>query len=576
MRSVVCQHGGEQAASSVEPRRWSFASRRSPVLATRGMVACTQPLASEAGLRILQKGGTAADAAVAMAAALNVTEPCCTGIGGDAFVLYYEAATKKVHCKLGCGKSPQGLTMEAVRKRGIFGTEMPPFHALTVMVPGAAMLWEETINKWGKLTMSEVLEPAVTLAENGFPVAPIAAELWQGQQEDLKGPGHDAFLNSSGTAPRAGEVMFNRDLGRTFRELASKGAKEGFYSGRIADAMVKCVRDLDGVLSSTDLLSHCCMDVQPIRTRYRGNDVWEVPPPTQGIVALMALNHLEGSGGLGGMEWGEGKHLHSGIEAIRLAFFDALQYNGDPDITPVPIDTFLDKGYAERRREECGSGPKAAVLDKPLNTKEIERSVVGGGDTVYFSVVDSEGNGCSFIMSNYMGFGTGIVPEGCGFTLQNRGHNFTLEENHPNCLGPSKRPYHTLIPGICTRPNGDLHAVFGVMGAFMQPQGHLQVLSNMMDFGMDPQSALDAPRFYVIGVDSSIGPKCVRTSKVWLEEGFSEATIRDLVSRGHAVFPGITGSTRIMFGKGQIIVRDEAGVLWGGSDPRGDGLALGW
>ncbi|CAK0786946.1 hypothetical protein CVIRNUC_010160 [Coccomyxa viridis] len=559
-----------------------FRSRRSPVLGTRGMVASSQPLASEAGMRILQQGGNAADAAVAMAAALNVTEPCSTGIGGDAFCLFFEASSKKVTAMLGCGRSPAGLTLEEVRKRGIGGPELPPGSALCVTVPGAPALWEDTVKTFGRLDLKQVLQPAIELAEEGFPVAPVTAYHWQAASMELRGPGKAAFLNPQGRAPGAGEIQKNPDLGRTFRSVAEHGAHEGFYKGRIAKAIVAALDKEKGVMTADDLAQHRSTVTRPIHTTYRGYTIYEVPPPTQGVAALMAMNSLELEGGLKGMGWGSPQHLHAAIESMRLGFVDTLQYNADPEVVPVPIDDLISKEYAKRRRAELYRPDRAAVMEPgilaspstpPTESNEGRRS----GDTVYFNVVDGEGNGCSYINSNYMGFGTGIVPEGCGFTLHNRGHNFLLDAKHPNCLGPRKWPYHTIIPGIATDPQGDLFCTFGVMGAFQQPQGHLQVISNMLDFGMEPQMALDAPRFSVYGVDSAEGPGTVRESSVLLEEGFSAGVAQGLEKRGHVVRANIGGHARAVFGRGQIIRRNpETGVLWGGSEPRADGQVIGW
>ncbi|BDA50498.1 Glutathione hydrolase proenzyme [Coccomyxa sp. Obi] len=559
-----------------------FHSRRSPVLGTRGMVASSQPLASEAGMRILQQGGNAADAAVAMAAALNVTEPCSTGIGGDAFALFYSASTREVTAMLGNGRSPVGLTMEAVRAQGIKGHELPADSALCVTVPGAAALWEDTVKSFGTLSLEQVLQPAIELAEQGFPVSPVTAYHWEISTPQLRGPGKAAFLTPDGRAPAAGEIQRNPDLAATFRSLAKHGALEGFYRGRIAAAIVDVLKKERGVMTADDLAHHRTVTTRPIHTSYRGYTIYEVPPPTQGIAALMALNSLELEEQLDSMPWGSAEHMHAAIESMRLGFVDALQYNADPEVVPVPTDDLLSKEYAKRRRADLFRPNKAARVTpgNPIPDataaaapSEARRS----GDTVYFCVVDGHGNGCSFINSNYLGFGSGIVPEGCGFTLQNRGHGFILDPKHPNCLGPRKWPYHTIIPGLATDPEGNLYCTFGVMGAFQQPQGHMQVISNMLDFGLEPQTALDAPRFSLYGVDSAEGPSTVLESIVLLEEGFSDEAVEGLRKRGHTVHSNVRGHDRAVFGRGQIIKRDpKTGVLWGGSEPRADGQVLGW
>jgi len=555
-----------------------FISRRSAVIGVRGMVACSQPLAAEAGMRILQQGGNAADAAVAVAAALNVLEPCSTGIGGDAFGLFWDAKARKMQCMMGNGRSPSGLTMEAVRAAGFKGTALSPFHPLAVTVPGAAAAWEDAVKQWGRLPLAQVLQPAIELAEGGFAVGPVTAHQWAGCARQLKGPGAQALRAPDGGPPRAGQLIYNRDLAATLRSLAEHGAAKGFYSGRIAEAIVAALAEGGGVLSGADLAAHRTVFPDPISTTYRGHKVYEVPPPTQGIAALVALNILEQEPDFGGAPWGSGAHLHAQLSAMRLAFADVLQYGADPDVVHVPLDTLLSKEHAAERR--ASSHPdKVVPVEAASLVKPGEELPVRGNDTVYFCTVDGDGNGCSFINSNYMGFGTGIVGEGCGFTLQNRGANFILDPDHPNCLAPNKRPFHTIIPAAATTegPHGEeLFCTFGVMGGFMQPQGHMQVLSGMVDYGMEPQEALDAPRFRLDGVDSCIGPASVNDSVVYLEEGFSDEAVADLKRRGYQVCEAECNHNRIHFGRGQIIRRMADGVLWGGSDPRADGQVVGW
>ncbi|KAK3232581.1 hypothetical protein CYMTET_57085 [Cymbomonas tetramitiformis] len=554
-----------------------FNSRRSPALGTNGMVASSQPLASEAGLRILRQGGNAADAAVAMAAALNVTEPTSTGIGGDAFALLFDG--EEVQCIMGSGKSPAGMNLDVVRSRGYGdGVPLPFYDALTVTVPGAAAAWHDIVARHGRLSLAEVLAPAIELAENGFPVGPITAHLWEGGLPQLKGGGpHAVDLMKDGTrAPRAGEIMRNPNLANTFRQLVEQG-KDGFYKGAIAEAIVEALQAAGSVMTLEDLAGHTTHFEPPICTTYRGMEVWEVPPPTQGITALMALSNLEAAiarDGKGVPEFHSTAHLHDSIECMRLAFSDALQHVADPRLATVPTSTLLSKEYAAKRCEMLDPSKAVAVEAGRPDT---------GADTVYFCVVDGDGMGCSMINSNYMGFGTGIVPRGCGFTLQNRGHNFSLDPKHPNCVGPSKRPYHTIIPGLCTYPSkgaGEKRVLancFGVMGGFMQPQGHMQVINNMLDYSMDPQAALDAPRFCVEGVGDTASAEDVARSKVLVEEGISEEVKAELEGMGHTITGPLTGYSRQVFGRGQIIKRDpETGTLWGGSDPRADGLAIGW
>ncbi len=542
-------------------RRWApdFESRRSPVLGRGGMVASSQPLATAAGLRVLSAGGNAADAAVATAAALNVTEPGSTGIGGDCFALYFDAETRRVSALNGSGRAPAGLDLARLRDRG-FGEELPHFDAHTVTVPGACAGWEATILRHGRLGLADVLAPAIELAERGVPVAPMTAGLWRGAVERQLSRGAGAReLLVDGRAPRAGEIFRNPTLARTFRTVAEGGA-EAFYRGPIAAAIAAVVQEYGGVLTEADLEAHWdARDagwVEPISTEYRGHRVWECPPNGQGLAALLALNLVRG------FDPGESEPLsadrfHLLIEAMRLAFADARWYVADPDVVTVPLAELLSEDYAAERRKQID--PRRA------NTGAQRGVPFASSDTVQLACVDADGNACSFINSNYMGFGTGLVPEGWGFTLQNRGHNFSLDPAHPNCVAPGKRPYHTIIPGMITRPDGSLYAPFGVMGGFTQPQGHLQVVVAMLDDGLDPQQALDRPRFQITDGTAS--------GSVGIEDGVPAETLAALRRRGHELHLA-EGWLRIAFGRGQIIRREPDGVLWGGSDPRADGCAM--
>jgi len=532
-----------------------FDSRRSPVYATHGMVASTQPLASMAGLSVLKRGGNAADAAVATAGALNVTEPTSTGIGGDCFCLYYDAGKRRVLGLNGSGRAPAGLTAALLNEQG--HVEMPRNGVHTVTVPGAAAGWVDTVERFGSMSLEEVLEPAISLAEEGFPVAPLTARSWAFGVPKLKSGPYAEEMLIEGRAPREGEIMRNPTLARTFRTLAEHG-KPGFYEGRIAGAVVDLLASMGGTMTADDLKNHRGTFPEPISVDYKGTEVYEIPPNGQGITALIALNILEEYDWTG-VEHSGVERLHALIEAMRLAFADTRWYVADPDVVHVPVRELISKEYAARRR---------MLIDPLMATVDAARgSPVSGSDTVYFCVVDGDGNACSFINSNYAGFGTGLIPGGCGFTLQNRGANFTLEEGHPNRLEPGKRPYHTIIPGMMLR-DGELHGPFGVMGGFMQPQGHVQVVSNMVDYGMDPQAALDAPRFCIAGGTAD--------GRVALEEGIPLETMSALARMGHNVMPA-TGYARGFFGKGQIIIRDPlTGVLCGGSEPRADGQAIGW
>jgi gamma-glutamyltranspeptidase/glutathione hydrolase len=463
----------------------TFNSRRSPVYSRRGIVSTSQPLATAAGIEILSKGGNAADAAVAAAAALNVTEPTSTGIGGDMFALYFDAQTKQVTALNGSGRAPSALTIDRLKREGLFAESLPPFHAHTVTVPGACAGWCDLIAKHGSRSMSEILAPAIRLADDGFPVAPLTSYFWsRGADRQLKSALNGSELTIDGRAPKAGEIFRNPGLAKTLSVVAEKNA-EGFYQGQIAESIVRVIKEAGGCLSADDLASHVSTWETPLSVDYHGLRVYECPPNGQGITALIALNLLEGFD-LTALDATSPEKMHLMIEAMRLAFADAKWYVSDPAFSKIPMDELLSKGYANERRK---------LIDLTRATIDQKRGTpVASSNTVYLSVVDGFGNACSFINSNYMGFGTGIVPKGWGFTLQNRGHNFSLDANHPNALAPNKRPYHTIIPAMVTRESDNsLYASYGVMGGFMQPQGHVQVLSALADNGLDPQSALRPP-----------------------------------------------------------------------------------
>lgn len=535
----------------------TFSSRRSPVYGRNGIVATSQPLATAAGLEILARGGNAADAAVAAGAALNVTEPTSTGIGGDMFALYYSADTGQVTALNGSGAAPAALTLDRLKNEGHLADSLPPFHAHTVTVPGACAGWCDLIAKHGSLSMGDVLAPAIRLASDGFPVAPLTSYFWgRGAQRQLASAPNGGELTINGRGPKAGEIFRNPGLARAF-ETVARGGASAFYQGEIAESIVSVLKEAGGCMTTDDLASHVSTWEEPISVTYRGLRVYECPPNGQGITALIALNLLEGFD-LASLETLSAKKMHLMIEAMRLAFADASWYVADPKFSNVSIKELLSKEYAAERRK---------LIDLQRATVDQKRGTpVASSNTVYLSVVDKWGNACSFINSNYMGFGTGIVPKGWGFTLQNRGHNFSLDPDHPNCLAPRKRPYHTIIPAMVTREaDSSLYASYGVMGGFMQPQGHVQVLSALHDAGLDPQSALDLPRF-CIDVDKAGG-------RVAIEEGMPKETLDALQKMGHPVYE-VTGYERALFGRGQVILRDaDSGVLCGGSDPRADGYA---
>ncbi|RTE84597.1 hypothetical protein BHE90_000903 [Fusarium euwallaceae] len=585
-----------------------YPSRRSVVHSTQGIVAAPQPLAANCGLEILRAGGNAADqdAAVAVAAGLNVTEPVSTGIGGDMFLLYYDAATKQVKALNGSGRSGAKYTLETIRKDlkiadGTIG-QIPTHDVLAATVPGAAAGWYDTVERFGsgKLKLSQILDPAIRLAENGFPVSEIASHSWRSQEKLLRDSSSnyaemlkkDPKAENGVRAPGPGEVFKNPTLAKTFRTLATEG-KEGFYTGRIAEEIVKVVQDLGGHLELDDLKHHLetgTQDTKPISVKFRGQglaskdpnggvELWEHPPNGQGIVALMALGIIEQLEKQGKIpvfkpeDFNTTPYLHAIIEALRLGFTDASWYVTDPDVTNVPTEGLISPEYLAERAKIFDPS-KAHDGVQPGNPSFISPALQSC-DTVYFTVTDSAGNAASFINSNYAGFGTAIIPKGCGFTLQNRGANFSLDPKHPNKLEPRKRPYHTIIPGMATNlSDGSLHSAFGVMGGFNQPQGQLQVLLGQTVAQLNPQQALDAPRICIGAGMPDEGN--VLDWTVHVEEGMPEETIEGLKKLGHNVVV-LKNWKRAMFGRGQIIrytVDPDGTPVWSaGSDPRADGGA---
>lgn len=538
-----------------------FHPYRSPVYATRGMVAATQPAAVRAGLRMLELGGNAADAAIAAAAAISVSEPTSCGIGGDCYALYYDAASTRITALNGAGRAPAALTLDRLAADG-FKNHLPHFHAHTVTVPGVIRGWCDLLERHGSLSLSQVLAPAIELAEQGFPVAPKTAQMWeQGESMQLRySVGGRAMLVPDGDgkhrAPRVGEIFRNPDLARTLSLIAEHGA-DGYYRGEVARAIVAAVKEAGGALSEDDLAAHTSSWDEPISVVYRGIRIWERPPNGQGLIALIALSllsHLDDAIAAPALS---PERMHGVIEAIRIGAGDALTHIADPAAMRVSAAALLDPDRIARL---------ARSIDPARgSTGPCVSSMPQGDETIYLSVVDGQGNACSFIESNYTGFGTGIVPARMGFTLHNRGALFSLDPRHPNVIGPRKRSYHTLIPAMATREDGSLHACFGVMGGWMQPQGHVQVIVAMLDDGLDPQLALDRPR---VRVDPAVG-------MVGVEEGAPAELNEGLTKLGYQIRP-IRGHERALFGRGQIITRDPAtGVLCGGSDLRGDGLALG-
>ncbi|XP_076333525.1 glutathione hydrolase-like YwrD proenzyme isoform X2 [Tachypleus tridentatus] len=563
-----------------------FTSRRSPIIACNACISSDQPLATKIGIDILQHGGNAADAAVAIAAALNVLQPHTTGIGGDCFCLFYRASDKRVLGINGSGRSGANATLSKVKSMGYSNKHpLPPNHGLTVTVPGAAAGWVDCTEMFGsqKMTLSEILNPAIRLAEEGFPISLVMSNLWEQNTYLLKGSRHGYELLLDGKSPRAGEVMRMPFLAATLKELATNG-KDGFYKGRIARRIIDEVSYAGGCLLLEDFEHHLSASdtilTDPISTSYKDVRLWEIPPNGQGLVALMALNILEGFD-LKALGHNSTQYLHLLIEAFQLAFADGLQYIADQDHYKTRLQDLLSKEYAIKRRSLINH---KTALGQYVSS-ELDHLCDPGSDTTYISVVDQQGNACSFINSNYQGFGTGLVPKGCGFSLQNRGLNFSLEENHPNVLAPRKRPYHTIIPAMLTDINtNELLSCYGLMGKFMQPQGHVQLLLNMLEFGMDPQKALDQARICIL--PEGISQKSTM-DHVLAEEGILSSTLQELKDMGHIISGPISGFQRRDFGVGHIISRGQwwnpikegyrmKNVLWAGTDPRCDGIAIGF
>ena len=529
-----------------------FNSRRSGILARNGMVATSQPLAAMAGLRILMNGGNAVDAAVATAAALNVVEPMSTGIGGDAFSLIWMANERKVHALNASGRAPAAASIEELRRKGINQITRDSIYA--VSVPGAVHGWELVLERFGTMPLSEVLKPAIEYARGGYPVSDIISRQWGNGMIKLDREPSGVQMTMNGRAPKMGEVMRLPELAGSLQAIADGGA-DAFYKGPIAGKIASFVQQMGGWMTEADLAADEATWDEAISVNYRGVDVWECPPNGQGIAALMALNTAEGFD-IAGMGFQSSDTYHHLVESMRLAFADAYRYVADPSKAYVPISELLSKEYATRRRS-------LIAADKAMPRAEFGE-MAQSSDTVYLTCVDGQGNACSFINSLFEGFGVGLVVPETGIALQNRASLFALDPEHPNALAPGKRPYQTIIPAMATRGD-EMWLSFGVMGGFQQPQGHLQVVSNMVDFGLEPQAALDALRFSVTG-----------ENEVHLEEGVPEAVIESLKAKGHQVSV-VEGYDRTMFGGGQIILRDpETGVLRGGSEPRKDGCAVGW
>ena len=534
-----------------------FNSRRSPVIAKNGIVATSQPIAAQAGLRILMDGGNAVDAAVGAAATLNVVEPMSTGIGGDMFALIWDPKKSKVLALNGSGKSGSGANVNQLLNLGYdsIPNEGDGGH-FSVSVPGTVHGWEQAIKSYGEMSLAEVLKPAIDYAINGFGVSKLISESWKNNVGKLLyRPSGGEFL-PDGRAPDHGDIVTLPELGRSLQIIA-EGGSESFYRGDLGKKIVSFINSEGGWITEDDMYDHKSDWDEPIKTNYRGIDVWECPPNGQGIAALIALNISENFD-LPFMGYQSTDRYHFLIESMRLGYMDALQYVADPRVSDVPISALISKEYAKKRKLE---------IDSDFSNKNISYGEPKTcSDTVYVTVVDKNGMACSLINSLFNSFGSGLVVPGTGIALQNRGSLFSFDNNHPNYLLPRKRPYQTIIPAMATR-NSELWLSFGVMGGFQQPQGHLQVISNMVDYEMDPQQALDSLRFSVDITD---------TQNIKLENGIDKDVILGLQKKGHVIDIQM-GSDRMSMGGGQIISRDsDTGILIGGSEPRKDGSAVGW
>jgi gamma-glutamyltranspeptidase/glutathione hydrolase len=535
----------------------SFATR-SEVIARNGMVCTSHPLATQIGLDVLKKGGTAIDAAIAANAALGLMEPTGSGIGGDLFAIVWDAKTQKLYGLNASGRSPKSLTLAHFREKNL--TAVPSFGVLPVSVPGCVDGWSELHKKFGKLKMTDILAPAIQYAEEGFPMPELIAYYFQRSINTFsKYPNVSDTYAANGKIPAKGEIFRNPYLAETYRKIA-KGGRDAFYKGEIAKTIAAFVKEQGGFLSEEDLATHTSEWVDPVSTNYRGYDVWELPPNGQGMVTLQMLNILEGFD-MKSFGFGSPEHIHYFTEAKKLAFEDRAKYYADMNFVKVPIAQLISKQYAEERRK----------LINPKRAGSYQAGELSARGTIYMTVADKDGNMISLIQSNYRGMGSGMVPPKLGFMLQDRGELFSLKEGEANTYAPNKRPFHTIIPAFVTKDGKPLMS-FGVMGGDFQPLGHVQILLNMIDFGMNLQEAGDAPRIDHVGSSQPTGEINKGTGEINLEMGFDYETIRRLVQMGHKVTFG-NGA----YGGYQAIKYDaENKVYYGASESRKDGQAAGY
>ena len=534
-------------------------SSRSETIAKNAMVATSHPLASQVGIDILKKGGNAIDAAIAANAAIGLMEPTGNGIGGDLFAIVWIEKEKKLYGLNASGRSPKDLTIAFFKKKNF--KKIPSFGPLSVSVPGCVDGWFELHKKFGSLEMKDVLEPAINYAENGFPVTELVSHyMTLSSKFYSKYPNFKETFTINGRPPQKGQIFKNPFLAKTLKAIAIQG-KSGFYEGEIAKKISDFIIEQGGFLSEWDLKNHQSEWVNPVSTNYRGHDIWELPPNGQGIAALQILNILEGFD-IEAMGFGSAAYIHHFVEAKKIAFADRAKYYADMDFNEIPVDYLISKTYANQRRNEINSYKAARAVD----AAEIEN-----GDTIYLTTADSEGNMVSLIQSNYRGMGSGMVPKGLGFMIQNRGELFSLEQGHYNAYEPLKRPFHTIIPAFITK-SGKPMISFGLMGGAMQPQGHAQIVINLIDFGMNLQEAGDAPRIRHSSGQQPTGGLMTDGGQVSLESGFDYKEIRKLMQYGHKV-----NYSNGSYGGYQAIMYDsENGVYFGASESRKDGNAIGY
>jgi len=533
---------------------------RSPVLAEHGMVCTSHPLASQIGLDILKQGGNAIDAAIAANAALGLMEPTGCGVGGDLFAIVWDAKTQKLYGLNGSGRSPKSMTLDTLKAMGL--EKIPAYGPLPVSVPGAVDGWTSLHDKFGSMPLKKILAPAIGYAEEGFPVTELIG-YYLGSIDRFSRMGYPNIKETyydpnGGERPKNGDRYRNPALADTYRAIAKKG-REGFYEGEVAQTITTFIKEQGGFLSLEDLSSHHSQWVEPVSVNYRGYDVWELPPNGQGIAALQLLNILENKD-FSEVRWGSEEHLHLFTEAKKRVFEDRAKYYADMDMAEVPVEALLSKEYAAENFNELK--PYASTYDA---------GEISAGETIYLTVADKDGNMISLIQSNYRGMGSGMVPPGLGFMLQDRGELFSLEEGFNNTYEPGKRPFHTIIPAFITKDGAPLMS-FGVMGGDFQPQGHAQIVMNMVDYGMNVQEAGDAPRWDHSGGSSPVTGPSTDKGEVHVESGIPYETVRGLMGRGHKV-----GFARGIYGGYQAIYRDpETGFYHGASESRKDGQAVGY